>query len=224
MALARIVRLFNLKVTVLFLFSGNICSFTSISLVQKLVFNRKKLTEKQLIEGCLKGNAKCQRSLFECFKGKMMAICRRYACDLAEAEDMLQESFIKIFTHIGQYRFEGPLEGWIRRIVVNSALEVLRKRLIRFTDIDREAEELISPDMDAIAALSVEDLLKLICNLPDGYRVVFNLYVIEGYDHNEIAEMLGINPVTSRSQLLKAKRALQEQIKCIDRLPKIYAQ
>lgn len=176
-----------------------------------------------MIEGCLKGNIKSQRNLYDHFKGKMMAICRRYAADLTEAEDMLQEAFIKIFTNIGQYRFDGALEGWVRRIVVNTALEVLRKRLIRFTDIDRETEELASPDTDVIAALSVGDLLKLICELPDGYRVVFNLYVIEGYDHNEIADLLGINPATSRSQLLKAKRVLREQIEYINRVPNTYA-
>jgi RNA polymerase sigma factor (sigma-70 family) len=181
------------------------------------------LTEKQLIEGCLKMNAKSQRELYRRFNGKMMAVCRRYAGDLTEAEDMLQEAFIKVFTNIEQYRFEGSLEGWIRRIVIHSALEILRKRLIRFTDIDAEAETLSSPDTDAFAALSASELMRLICDLPDGYRVVFNLYVIEGYDHNEIATLLGISAATSRSQLLKARRALQEQIKCTDRLPNTYA-
>jgi RNA polymerase sigma factor (sigma-70 family) len=181
------------------------------------------LTEKQLIEGCLRGNTKSQRGLYELFKGKMMAVCRRYASDLTEAEDMLQDAFIRVFTSISQYRFEGSLEGWVRRIVVNSALEVLQKRRIRFTDIDREVETLSAPDTDAFAALSADELLKLICDLPDGYRVVFNLYVIEGYDHNEIADMVGINPTTSRSQLLKARRALQEKVEYINRVPKTYA-
>jgi RNA polymerase sigma-70 factor (ECF subfamily) len=181
------------------------------------------LTEKQLIEGCLKMNAKSQRELYQRFNGKMMAVCRRFAGDLAEAEDMLQEAFIKVFTNIEQYRFEGSLEGWIRRIVVHSALEVLRKRLIRFSDIDGEAETLSSPDTDAFDALSAAELMKLICDLPDGYRVVFNLYVVEGYDHNEIANLLNISASTSRSQLLKARRALQEHIKCTDRLPNTYA-
>jgi RNA polymerase sigma factor (sigma-70 family) len=181
------------------------------------------LTEKHLIEGCLKMNARSQRELYQRFNGKMMAVCRRFAGDLAEAEDMLQEAFIRIFSNIDQYRFEGSLEGWIRRIVIHSALEVLRKRLIRFTDIGEEAETLSSPDTDAFAALSASELMRLICDLPDGYRVVFNLYVIEGYDHNEIATLLGISTATSRSQLLKARRALQEQIKCTDRLPNTYA-
>jgi RNA polymerase sigma-70 factor (ECF subfamily) len=181
------------------------------------------LTEKQLIEGCLKMNAKSQRELYQRFNGKMMAVCRRFARDLTEAEDMLQEAFIRVFTSMEQFRFEGSLEGWIRRIVVHSALEVLRKRLVRFTDIDGEAETLASPDTDAIASMSAGELMKLICDLPDGYRVVFNLYVIEGYDHNEIATLLGVSAATSRSQLFKARLALQEQIKSTDRSPNTYA-
>ena len=168
-------------------------------------------------------NAKSQRELYLRFNGKMMAVCRRFAGDLTEAEDMLQEAFIRVFTNIGQYRSEGSLEGWIRRIVVHSALEVLRKRLIRFSDIDGEVETLSSPDTDAFDTLSAGELMRLICDLPDGYRVVFNLYVIEGYDHNEIAALAGITAATSRSQLLKARRALQEQIKHTDRLPNTYA-
>jgi RNA polymerase sigma factor (sigma-70 family) len=168
-------------------------------------------------------NAKSQRELYQRFNGKMMAVCRRFASDLTEAEDMLQEAFIRVFTNIGQYRFEGSLEGWIRRIVVHSALEVLRKRLVRFTDIDGEVETLSSTDTDAVEALSAGELMKLICDLPDGYRIVFNLYVIEGYDHNEIATLLGISAATSRSQLLKARRALQEEIKCTHRPPNTYA-
>ena len=168
-------------------------------------------------------NAKSQRELYQRFNGKMMAVCRRFASDLTEAEDMLQEAFIRIFTNIGQYRFEGSLEGWIRRIVVHSALEVLRKRLVRFTDIDGEVETLSSTDTDAVEALSAGELMKLICDLPDGYRIVFNLYVIEGYDHNEIATLLSISAATSRSQLLKARRALQEEIKCTHRPPNTYA-
>jgi RNA polymerase sigma factor (sigma-70 family) len=168
-------------------------------------------------------SAKSQRELYQRFNGKMMAVCRRFAGDLTEAEDMLQEAFIRVFTSMEQFRFEGSLEGWIRRIVVHSALEVLRKRLVRFTDIEGEAETLVSPDTDAVTAMSAGELMKLICDLPDGYRVVFNLYVIEGYDHNEIATLLGVSAATSRSQLLKARRALQDQIKYTDSSPNTYA-
>lgn len=153
----------------------------------------------------------------------MMTVCRRYACDQNEAEDMLQDAFIKVFTHLDQYRFEGSLQGWIRRIVVNSALKVLQDRRIRFIDIGKEADTIPSRDVDALAALSAGELIRLIAALPDGYRVVFNLYVIEGYDHNEIAALLDISPATSRSQLLKARRALRDQIVEHKRQPKNYA-
>jgi RNA polymerase sigma factor (sigma-70 family) len=181
------------------------------------------LTEKQLIEGCLKGNARSQHRLFQRFAGKMMTVCRRYACDQNEAEDMLQDAFIKVFTHLDQYRSEGSLEGWIRRIVVHSALKVLQKKRIRFTDLALETDALPSTDAGALSAMSAAELMKLISALPDGYRVVFNLYVIEGYDHNEIAALLDISPATSRSQLLKARRALRDQIIENKRLPKKYA-
>ena len=180
------------------------------------------MTEQELIEDCLKGNAKGQRRLFERFAGKMMTVCRRYACDYAEAEDMLQEAFIRIFTNLGQYRNEGPFEGWIRRIVVHTAIAVLQKRRIRFADIDRVADALPAPGPDALGTLTAEEILALIAALPDGYRVVFNLSVLEGYDHNEIGDLLGISPATSRSQLLKARRTLQTQLENSKRLPKRY--
>jgi RNA polymerase sigma factor (sigma-70 family) len=180
------------------------------------------LTDQQLIEDCLKGNARSQRRLFQRFAGKMMTVCRRYACDLHEAEDMLQEAFIKVFNNLGQYRFEGSLEGWIRRIVVHSALKILQKKKIWFTDVAAEAETLVSDDAGAIAGLGAEELLTLISGLPEGYRVVFNLNVLEGYDHNEIGDLLGISPATSRSQLLKARRALQAKIIARQRIPDKY--
>ena len=151
-----------------------------------------------------------------------MTVCLRYACDQAEAEDILQESFIKVFSHIGQYRFEGSLEGWIRRIVVHTALRTLQKKKIRFMEIDEDLDLAQSVNADGLVGLSVEELLKLIGNLPDGYRLVFNLYVLEGYDHNEIAEMLKIKPATSRSQLLKARKVLQEKIETLQKLPNGY--
>ena len=152
-----------------------------------------------------------------------MTVCRRYACDQNEAEDMLQDAFIKVFTHLDQYRSEGPLEGWIRRIVIHSALKILQKKRIRFTEIALETEALPSTDINVLSAMGAAELLKLISALPDGYRVVFNLYVIEGYDHNEIAALLDISPATSRSQLLKARRALRDQIVEPKRQRKKYA-
>jgi RNA polymerase sigma factor (sigma-70 family) len=181
------------------------------------------LTERELIDSCLKGNSKSQHRLFEQYAGKMMTVCRRYARDQKEAEDMLQESFISVFSNIGQYRFEGPLEGWIRRIVVHTALRIIHKKMPPFTDIDDHPDAAPAIDSDALTKLSTEELLRLIAGLPDGYRLVFNLYVLEGYDHGEIAEMLNINVATSRSQLLKARRLLKTRIENNSKILKKYA-
>ena len=152
-----------------------------------------------------------------------MTVCLRYACDQAEAEDILQESFIKVFSNIGQYRFEGSLEGWIRRIVVTTALKILRHKKIEFASIDEDLDIAQTMNVDVLTALGAGELLKLISGLPDGYRIVFNLYVLEGYDHNEIAQMLDITAATSRSQLLKARKLLQTQIENLERKPQKYA-
>jgi len=180
------------------------------------------LTELELIEGCQRNDAKCQHRLFEQFAGKMMTVCLRYAHDRKEAEDMLQEAFIRIFGHINQYRFEGSLEGWIRRIVVNTALNILQKRKIRFVASEAEIESSVTVNTDALSKLGTDDLLKLISQLPDGYRLVFNLYVIEGYDHTEIAQILKISPVTSRTQLLKARSVLKTKIENLQKMPEKY--
>ena len=156
--------------------------------------------------------------LFEQYAGMMMTICLRYSCDRTEAEDMLQEGFIRIFRYINQYKFEGSFEGWLKRIVVNAALRILQKKVIHFSEINEELQDLQQADADVLSNLSEREILKLISNLPAGYRVVFNLYVLEGYSHGEIAEILKINMGTSRSQLAKARRTLQEQIRSQQKL------
>jgi RNA polymerase sigma factor (sigma-70 family) len=171
------------------------------------------LTERELIKGCIKKDAKSQRMLFEQYAGKMMAICLRYSCDQKEAEDMLQEAFIRVFLYIDQFKFQGSLEGWIKRITVNAALKVLKAKKIYFSEIKENQYEFHSVDPYVLSNLSADELLELISNLPDGYRVVFNLYVLEGYDHDEIAAMLNIKPATSRSQLSKARGLLKERIR-----------
>jgi RNA polymerase sigma factor (sigma-70 family) len=176
------------------------------------------LTEKELISGCIKHDAKCQRMIFDQYAGILMAICHRYSCDQAEAEDMLQETFIRAFTYIDQYKFQGSLEGWLKRITVNASLKVLQNKKIHFTEIREDHEIFHATDADSISNLSEDELLKLISKLPDGYRVVFNLYVMEGYDHDEIAEMLNIKTATSRSQLSKARALLKEQIKSLQKI------
>ena len=170
------------------------------------------MTEEQLIKGCVQNDVACQRLLFERYAGKLMTICLRYSCDKSEAEDMLQDAFIKIFSHIRQYKFEGSLEGWMKRIVVNCALKTIQKKKTRFIEISNHDAAAPQSDSFVLSSLTEDELIKMISSLPDGYRIVFNLYVMEGYSHDEIAEMLGIQAATSRSQLVKARKLLQKQI------------
>jgi RNA polymerase sigma-70 factor (ECF subfamily) len=150
--------------------------------------------------------------LFEQHAGKMMGVCLRYAQDNMEAEDMLQDAFIKVFQYISQFKFEGSFEGWVRRIVVNTAIRHLERKKMSFKEIDDHSPHNPQIDPQAFTHLGEDDLLKLISQLPEGYRMVFNLNVIEGYSHDEIADMLNIQAGTSRSQLVKARKMLQAQI------------
>jgi RNA polymerase sigma-70 factor (ECF subfamily) len=166
-----------------------------------------------MIQGCIRNDAQCQRLLFELFAGKMLTVCLRYAVDTLEAEDLLQESFVKVYRNLHQFKFEGSFEGWIRRIVVNTALKHCQKKKIRFDEIKPDTtvqQGTIEPS--AYTHLGENDLLRMIHLMPEGYRLVFNLHVIEGYSHEEIAEMLNIKDSTSRSQLVKARRYLQNEI------------
>ncbi len=176
------------------------------------------MTDKELIEGCLRGKTQYEKALFDRFSGKMMAVCLRYATDSSEAEDILQEGFVKVFEHLRSFRHEGSLEGWIRRIVVTTALKHLRRN--KPTQEITAAEDFHeSPDVpDAITQLGEQDIIRLIGQLPQGCRMVFNLYVIEGYRHNEIADLLAIEESTSRSQLVKARKWLQDKLLSLTRL------
>lgn len=173
------------------------------------------MTEEQLIKACIKEDAASQKEVFTRYGSKMLGVCKRYARTNEDAEDILQDAFIKIFDKLRQFKFEGSFEGWIRRIVVNTALKkysVIRynKELVGYdTTVQQES---IAEGPLAYNQLSQKDLLALIHQLPDGYRLIFNLHVIEGYQHEEIAVMLGIQPGTSRSQLVKARNMLQKQI------------
>ena len=170
------------------------------------------MSEYELIKGCIEQNPQTQHLLFEQYAGKLMTVCLRYAIDGMEAEDMLQEGFVRIFNKAHQFKFEGSFEGWMRRIVVNVCLKHLQKRKLQFKEIEigNTNEPQLNPY--AYCNLGAGELMKLINQLPNGYRAVFNLNVIEGYSHDEIAVLLCIQPSTSRSQLVKARRLLQEQI------------
>lgn len=167
-----------------------------------------------MIRACIRGDAASQKEVFTRYSSCMLGVCHRYARTSADAEDILQDAFIKVFNKIGQFKFEGSFEGWIRRIVVNTALK--KYSLMRYekevNGIEHVKEYENAEGPSAYSHLSQKDLLRLINDLPDGYRVIFNLHVIEGYQHEEIAEMLGIQPGTSRSQLVKARNMLQKQI------------
>ena len=169
-----------------------------------------RLTEVQLIKGCIKGDVICQKELYNLFARKMMGVCMRYTKSQDEAQDILQDGFVKMFKSIEQYNGKGSLEGWIRRIVVNTALASLRKFNPLHTSSDVADLEISGSTGDGIiSALSAQDLLAIIQKLPDGYRIVFSLYAIEGYSHKEIAEQLNITESTSKSQFSRARAALQ---------------
>ena len=170
------------------------------------------MTEQQLVQGCIREDRRCQKELFARYAGKMTTVCRRYARRSVEAEDILQDAFIRIFDHIRQFEFKGSLEGWIRRIVVNTALKNYSKLSFQNENTGLAEIEEGFDNPDVFSALHEEYLLHLISRLPDGYRLVFNLAAIEGYSHKEIAETLGIEESTSRSQLTKARRFLQLKI------------
>ena len=172
------------------------------------------MTDDELINGCIREDESCQRELFRRYAGKMLGVCQRYARNTADAEDIVQDAFIKVFAKIHQFKSEGSFEGWIRRIVVNTALKkytVIRyeKEVSGYEINDRNESAM---EASAYSHLNEKELLGMINNLPDGYRLIFNLYVIEGYQHEEIAQMLDIQPGTSRSQLVKARNMLKERI------------
>lgn len=170
------------------------------------------MTDRDLIKGCIRENRACQKEVFRRYAGKMMAVCLRYSRNRMEAEDVLQDAFIRIFDHIGDFAFKGSLEGWIRRIVVNTALQQYRQLSRREEEQGLEEVETFALEPSIYAHLHEKELLNLIAQLPDGYRMVFNLHAIEGYSHREISELLGIEESTSRSQLVKARKLLQAKI------------
>lgn len=167
---------------------------------------------KRLINGCLLNNRQAQQELYNLMSGKMFAVCMRYCSNKELAQDVLQEGFVKVFTNLVKYRGDGSFEGWVRKIFVNTAVEHFRKESKMFPVTDSEAVILSLPHDAVEDHLELEDLLKMIQKLSTGYRTIFNLYVIEGYSHKEIAEMLHISEGTSKSQLARARYLLQKYI------------
>jgi RNA polymerase sigma factor (sigma-70 family) len=166
----------------------------------------------KVVRGCQENNALAQRELYDMFKTKMFGICLRYAGNFEDAQDILQEGFIKVYDKIHQFAFKGAFEGWIRKIMVNTALEKYRLhyRLVSMDEMalypEAEESENISSEIDA------QELLQMIQELSPRYRVVFNLYALEGFSHKEIGDMLGISEGTSKSNLSRARIILQEKV------------
>ena len=173
--------------------------------------------EEIILKGCREGKRSAQKQLYDKYVSSMLAICLRYSKSRDEAEDLLQEGFLKIFQNINTYRKHGSLEGWIKRIMINHALNQYKKnRKIPFAeDVDSINEnEILSvhEEVENNEPVPAETLLAMIQSLPEGYRMVFNLYVFEGYSHREIAEAINFSENTSKTQLMKARRQLQEKI------------
>ena len=174
----------------------------------------KDLSEQQTIALCKQGNRAAQKVLYESLSPKMFAICLRYMGDRELAEDTLQEGFVTLFSKLETYSGEGSFEGWARKIFVNTALMSLRKNdVLKQSGEIETAWNVTSEETPAIQNISYKELMKMIAGLPPGFRTVFNMFVIEGYNHKEISEALGISEVTSRSQLQRARVMLQKKIK-----------
>lgn len=170
-------------------------------------------SENELIDGCIVNDRKAQKLLYEKYSRKMFGVCIRYAKSREEAEDILADAFVQVFVKLSSFKREGSFEGWIRRIVVNTAITSYRNNLkFNANDDLSEINNLSSEDDSAIDQMSVQQLKKIIQEMPDGYRTIFNLYAIEGYNHREIAELLNLNEGTSKSQYSKAKKWMQARL------------
>jgi len=171
------------------------------------------MDEQTLIDECLKGKSIAQQKLFEMFAPKMMGVCLRYMKSTDEAEDVLQEGFIKVFSKLSGFQRNGSLEGWVRRIMVNTALDQIRKNE-KFSNSSSISDQLYKFQIDdyTFENLAAEDLLAMINAMPDGYKVVFNMFAIEGYSHKEISNTLGISENTSKSQYSRARAFLREKL------------
>ena len=171
------------------------------------------MDEKQLIEGCINGDRKAQKALYDKYSSRMMAVCLRYVKDIEDARDLLQEGFIRLYTNISHYVGEGSFDGWVRKIFVNCALERFRRQDVLKNSGDlQDADFAEIPDETMMAQISADEIMTCVQSLPDGFRTVFNLFAIEGYSHKEVGQMLHITESTSRSQYMRARKMLQKMI------------
>jgi RNA polymerase sigma-70 factor (ECF subfamily) len=176
--------------------------------------NDKITDEQQLIAECIKGKSWAQKAIYDRYAATMMSVCVRYVTDRETARDLLQDGFIKLFAKIESYSGTGAFGGWVRRIFVTTALEHLRRNdaLRQSANIDDVGFSIQNDDISVLDKISADDIMNCISTLSTGYRTVFNLYAIEGYSHAEIGEMLKISEATSRSQFMRARKVLQNNI------------
>ena len=177
------------------------------------------MTEEELIKACIRNDGHAQKQIFDSFSPRLMGVCLRYASDRDEANHMMQEGFIKIFLKIEKYSGSGSFGGWLHRTMVNTCLDAIRKKSKFKFDVEFEkAEYLVKEEEKTLSQIRTKELLALIQGLPKGYRVVFNMFAIEGYSHKEIAEELEITESTSKSQYRKARIWLQKAIVELDKI------
>ena len=169
--------------------------------------------ETDLIKGCLMDDRRMQEELYQRYSPRMYAVCLRYAGNADEAQDVLQDGFIKVFKKMDSYRGDGSFEGWMRRVFVNTAIEHFRRKRYMMPVTEKEENTLEGKYTSVLDDLGAKDILALVQELSPGYRTVFNMYVVEGYTHREIADMLGISEGTSKSQLSRAKVILQDMVR-----------
>ena len=170
------------------------------------------LTDSDLIQGSIDGDRQIQEILYHRFSPKMYAVCLRYSGNPDDAQDLLQEGFIKVFKNLSKFRGDGSFEGWIRRIFVNTSIEHFRKKVNLYTVTETQEVTIEDKEWSVLDNLAEKDIITMIQELSPGYRAVFNMHVIEGYSHKEIADILGINEGTSKSQLARAKVVLRKMV------------
>jgi RNA polymerase sigma factor (sigma-70 family) len=182
--------------------------------------SNQNITESDLIRGCIDEDRRMQEELYRRFSPRMYGVCLRYAGNAEEAQDILQDGFVKVFKKLSSFRGEGSFEGWIRRIFVNTAIEHFRRKRYLQPVTEKEEATLEGNYLSVLDNLAEKDILDLVRQLSPGYRTVFNMYVVEGYTHKEIGDIMGISEGTSKSQLSRAKVILQEMVKdFIDKQP-----
>jgi RNA polymerase sigma factor (sigma-70 family) len=173
----------------------------------------KFISETSLIEECIKGNTDAQKELYGKYARKLYAICNRYSDNYQTAEDILQNSFIRIFDHLKSFRSQGSFEGWMKRITINTALASLKKKKPILISIDGDSSiPEIACDEDVFSNLSSKDIIAMIQQIPAGYKEVFNLFIVDGYSHNEISKMLGISEANSKLRLNRARNMMKEKL------------